>query len=247
MSSRLSLLDSFKYIPQSLIEGPPPKRLKEDFVGPALTLAELQSQSTRKDDSSKISKRKTAIRIAALPPICAQSLDDEPNFPLLVILGSCPSNESLRLQQYYAHPQNHFWPIMSNLLGISLTQLAYQERERTLTAHRICVWDVLAGCSREGSSDASIRNVQPNDFGSFFSKKVLSKIKWIVCNGSTAHRLFKQHGERFLSPNVLVKLVPSTSPANARANAVASKTIDWKNSGVDWDLLSPVKDYSLKE
>ena len=36
----------------------------------------------------------------------------------ILILGSLPSQRSIAAQQYYAHPQNAFWRIMSDLYGI---------------------------------------------------------------------------------------------------------------------------------
>ena len=77
----------------------------------------------------------------------------------LVVLGSFPSVASLAAQQYYAHPRNHFWPILAALWGVALTALPYDQRR----ARGLGIWDVQAHCLREGSLDSAIRAAVPND------------------------------------------------------------------------------------
>ena len=73
--------------------------------------------------------------------------------------------------------------------------------------HYIAVWDVIASCDIEGSSDSSIKNVTPNDL-----RRILqtAEIKKIFTNGNTAYKLFVKYNSDLNA----VKL-PSTSPANA--------------------------------
>ena len=73
-------------------------------------------------------------------------------------LGSFPGVASLAARQYYAHPRNHFWPILGAILREPLPEMPYAERLARLRAHGVGLWDVIVACRREGSSDGAIRD-----------------------------------------------------------------------------------------
>lgn len=101
------------------------------------------------------------VRLTGLPPIV--SVDS-----VVLILGSFPGAASLRLRQYYAHPQNQFWKILQALWPQHPLPPAgaegYAARCDWLLARRLGVWDVYESCEREGSLDTRIRHPKVNDF-----------------------------------------------------------------------------------
>ena len=145
-------------------------------------------------------------RIRSFPPVA----DTNAN---VLILGSMPGNESLRQNQYYAHPQNDFWKIMGDLVGAT-PQLPYAQRLAALKSSGIALWDVLASCVREGSLDADIRAEAANDFTVFFARH--PHITQVFFNGGKAEQCFRKfvQGKQVLPPLALHRL-PSTSPAHA--------------------------------
>ena len=66
----------------------------------------------------------------------------------LLILGSLPGEKSLAHSQYYAHPQNKFWRLLGEILGVELTGLPYDARLASVLAHGVGLWDVVAQASR---------------------------------------------------------------------------------------------------
>lgn len=149
-------------------------------------------------------------RIKSFAPVSA------PNATCL-ILGSMPGKRSLAEHQYYAHPQNAFWRIMSALLGFDPT-LPYAARCSALTGAGIALWDVLGECERHTSLDADIveASIQPNDLPGFL--KTHPRIEIIAFNGAKAEQSFGRHVVPSLDEarrDIPRTRLPSTSPAHA--------------------------------
>ena len=127
----------------------------------------------------------------------------------VLLLGTMPSPKSREAGFYYAHPQNRFWKVLAAVLDCPVPQ-TIPEKQAMLHANHIALWDVIASCDIEGSSDSSIKNAVPNDLTPILTT---ADIRQIYCNGATSHRLY----QKYLAPLTgrdAVKL-PSTSPANA--------------------------------
>ncbi len=127
----------------------------------------------------------------------------------ILILGSFPSVKSREQQFFYGHKQNRFWRVMAQVLGCAVPEDIPQKREMLLT-HHVAVWDVIASCEITGSSDASIRDVVPNDLSPILS---CADIRAIYTNGGQAGQLYKKY--IFPANGREASMLPSTSPANA--------------------------------
>jgi hypoxanthine-DNA glycosylase len=127
----------------------------------------------------------------------------------LVVLGSFPGVASLRAQQYYGHPRNHFWPILSALWGIDLAGMPYAQRIAEIRVRGLGLWDVYAACRREGSLDAAIEDARLNDLASL--KRRAPRLEAVAHNGGESARSMRHT----LALGLVVHRLPSTSPANA--------------------------------
>ncbi len=139
----------------------------------------------------------------------------------VLILGSFPGVASLAAQQYYAHPRNQFWRLLTAVLGEDLVALPYAERLQRLRAHRVGLWDVIDVCEREGSLDAAIRNAQPNDFARL--KHDCPELRRVCFNGKTSGKFAPQ----FVAAGFDTLVLPSSSPANAQLS-FEQKLLEWK-------------------
>lgn len=118
---------------------------------------------------------------------------------------------------------NRFWHLMSDVLGIDLVNLAYEQRLAALRKHRVGLWDVVAEARRDGSLDSSIRDHQGNDLIGLIA--TLPKLRAIAFNGGTAAKIGEKALGEHGGQHAIVKL-PSSSPAYTLA--YAEKLIAWQ-------------------
>ncbi len=156
----------------------------------------------------------TGALLRGLPPVADERTR-------LLVLGSFPGVASLRAGEYYAHPRNQFWPLLSAMWGLDLRALAYPERLAAMSARGVGLWDVYAHCRREGSLDSAIREAAFNDLAGL--RRIAPRLAAIVHNGAESAR-----GRRFTaSLGVAVASLPSTSPAHA-AWSFERKLVAWR-------------------
>ncbi|MFA6078921.1 MAG: DNA-deoxyinosine glycosylase [Candidatus Omnitrophota bacterium] len=139
----------------------------------------------------------------------------------VLILGSIPGEQSLEKKKYYANERNHFWEIISQVLG-KTDPGGYRERKKLLHDSKIALWDVIMSCSREGSSDDTIQSAKPNDIRALLKK--YPKIKAIFLNGETAYKIFK---ENFADVDIPFGYLTSTSSLNTQRMHL--KIEEWKS------------------
>ena len=108
-----------------------------------------------------------------------------------LILGTWPSPKSREMAFYYGHPQNRFWPLLAALTGESLpAREDIAAKKQLLLRHGLALWDTLESCTITGASDASIRDVVPNDIAGLLRK---APSRAVFCNGATAYRIYTKY------------------------------------------------------
>ena len=127
----------------------------------------------------------------------------------ILILGSFPSVKSREQRFFYGHPQNRFWKVTAGVLECEVPRDIPEKREMLLT-HGVALWDSIARCEIEGSSDASITGVVPNDLSPIFDT---ADIRQVFCNGKKSFEMYTKHLEPLTGRPAVC--LPSTSPANA--------------------------------
>ena len=141
-------------------------------------------------------------RLQGLPPVIDRNAR-------LLILGSFPGVASLCAQQYYGHPRNQFWPLLSAIWRVDLGALTYRARLAELRRRGLGLWDVYASCRREGSLDQAIEAAELNDLASL--RRRAPRLQLVAHNGGESARAMRHIRALGLS----VQRLPSSSPANA--------------------------------
>ena len=141
----------------------------------------------------------------------------------VLILGTLPGPESLKMNQYYANPYNQFWRIIYKVFNYEFIDPAYDEKAFFLLKHHIALWDIFHSAERKGALDSDIEFEKPNDIPGLL--QAYPVIKKILLAGKKAEKSFRK-----LFPGISVDAVyvPSTSPAYAK-KPFEDKVIDWKN------------------
>ncbi len=162
----------------------------------------------------------------------------------ILILGSFPSVKSREAGFFYGHPQNRFWKVLAAVFEEEVP-LTIDEKKKFLLKNHIALWDVIQSCEIEGSSDSTIKNVQPNDLKVIFDN---ADIAGIFVNGKTSEKYYK----KYIEPKLGVRAVclPSTSPANA-AWSIEKLTEAWRQvrmkSYEDDEQINTLNDKAAKD
>ncbi len=127
----------------------------------------------------------------------------------ILILGSFPSVKSREEMFFYGHPQNRFWKVLAAVFECPVPETVVEKRQFLLT-NGIALWDVIGSCEITGSSDSSIRDVQPNDLSRIMDT---ADIRAVFVNGRTAEKYYRKYQQKTLGREAVC--LPSTSPANA--------------------------------
>jgi hypoxanthine-DNA glycosylase len=167
-------------------------------------IAKVKANTTEKQKELKqIPRTKATYTKTSLDPISNSDA-------VILILGSLPGDKSLELGEYYGHPRNRFWKIISTITNNNFP-LSYSDKKELLLKSKIGIWDIAYKANRKGSLDSAIKDEIPNDLDNFIARH--KNLKVIGFNGRKAEALFDKYFDR--KSHLKYFSLPSTSPANA--------------------------------
>ena len=135
-------------------------------------------------------------------PVCAAD-------SRILVLGSFPSPGSRESGFYYGHPGNRFWRVLA-MTWNEPVPASVDEKTVLLQKHHIALWDSARHVSILGASDASIRDIIPNQLQPILDKAGIVRI---LLNGRLSGDIFEK--KIFTSGMPPYCVLPSTSAANA--------------------------------
>jgi hypoxanthine-DNA glycosylase len=177
------------------------------------TIKRIESKKTNENKKGGNEINKEFIK--SFPPIVGE-------LPRVLILGTIPGKDSLRLNEYYANSRNTFWKIIYTLLNTEI-EIDYKSKTDFIKQNGISIWDVCQKAIRVSSLDSDIEKEIPNDIRNLIESN--PTIKTIAFNGQKAEKLYSKYFEKFENTKYVTLL--STSPANA-SYSFEEKFNDWK-------------------
>lgn len=138
----------------------------------------------------------------------------------ILILGSFPSDVSLRERAYYQNKsKNSFWKLMHGLFGEG------PDSKKFLMKHHIALWDCLAAVNRAGSLDSNISGGErPNNIPQLLESH--PSIRRIVINGKSKAKGYFDRYFSDLYSHIDVIIVSSSS--NTNSIGFETKLEEWK-------------------
>jgi hypoxanthine-DNA glycosylase len=165
--------------------------------------------------------------LRGLPPVLGRGVR-------VLVLGSFPGAASLAAGQYYAHPRNHFWPLVAAAIGVPLPALPYRRRLAALRANGIGLWDAIVACRRRGSLDGAIRDAELAEVEHV--RRAAPAVTLVCFNGKTAARSLPT----WRAAGYTTLELPSSSPAYTRP--FAEKLAAWQAIGAFLCARSQVRE-----
>ena len=154
------------------------------------------------------------------------------NSAKILILGTFPSEKSLKEKEYYADGRNKFWEILFKVFHETPSSI-YEEKKSLLLNNKLALWDVLGSCERDGSSDSKIKNEKPNNLKQFINHH--ENIRYVFVNSDGALSYYIKYIG--FHPKLSVWKLPSPSGANYAHYSLLDKIKQWR--AVIYEALSP--------
>lgn len=138
----------------------------------------------------------------------------------VLVLGTLPGDESLKVGRYYADSNNSFWEIMNELFPLKPGE---SNNKEYILSHGIALWDCLRAGEREGSCDSRFGEIKiPNDLKTLLAD--YPNVRYVVLNGrrTTANMYFEYFSE---IKDVKVQRCDSTS--GSLEKELEEKVMSW--------------------